>query len=118
MKNFKTVIAILAISIASVLPASANTNTEPTTKEAKTILRTEIVSLLGNHEFNLKNKTLETQISVMLNNDNELIVIGIKTNDNSISSFVKTRLNYKKIDAKGIKKGTIYRLPLKIVPAS
>lgn len=118
MKNFKTLIAILAISIASVLPASANTNPDPINKDAKTILRTEIVNLLGSHEFNLKNKTLEAQISVMLNNENELVVVGIKTNDESVSNYVKTKLNYKKIDVKGIKKGSVYRLPLKMTPTS
>ena len=113
MKNFKTLIAILAISIASVLPASANT--EPTSKEAKTILRTEIVSLLGNHDYDLKSKTIEAQVSVMLNNQNELIVIGVKTQNTSVASYVKAKLNYKKVDVKGIKKGTVYRVPLKMV---
>ena len=118
MKNFKTLIAILAISIASLVPASANTNTEPTSKEAKTILRAEIVDLLGNHKYDLKNKTLEAQVSVMLNNQNELVVVGVKTTDETISSYVKIKLNYKKVGIKGIKKGTVYRIPLKMVPTS
>ncbi len=118
MKNFKTVIAILAISIASVLPSSANTNTEPASKEAKTILRTEIVSLLGNHKYDLKNETLEAQVSVMLNNQNELVVVGVKTSDKTIADYVKTKLNYKKVDVKGIEKGTVYRIPLKMITAS
>ena len=114
MKNFKTVIAILAISIASVLPASANTNTEPTSKEVKTILRAEIVTLLGNHTYDLKHQVLEAQISIMLNNKNELVVVGVNSNSKRVASYIKARLNYKKIDIKGIQKGTVFRLPLKM----
>lgn len=118
MKNFKTVIAILAISIASVLPTSANTDTEPTSKEAKTILRAEIVELLGNHKYDLDAKTLKAQVSVMLNNSNELVVIAVKTKDKTVAKFVKNKLNYKKVDVKGIKKGTVFRIPLKMTTTS
>jgi hypothetical protein len=119
MKNFKTVIAILAISIASVLPASANINPDfPTSKEAKTILRAEIVELLGNHKYDLKDATLTAEISVMLNNQNELVVVGIKSNHSEVKTYVKLKLNYKKVDVKGIKKGTVYRVPLKMTQSS
>jgi uncharacterized protein YdeI (BOF family) len=118
MKNFKTVLAILAISIASVLPTSANTNTEPTSNEAKTVLRAEIVNLLGNHKYDLKNKTLEAQVSIMLNNQNELVVVAVNSNNERVAGYVKARLNYKKIDVKGIQKGTVYRLHLKMTPTS
>ena len=104
MKKFKTIIAIIAISIASVLPTSANTDTDPASKEAKTILRAEIIELLGNHKYDLEAKTLEAQVSVMLNNNNELVVLAVKTNDETVANFVKARLNYKKVNVKGIKK--------------
>ena len=117
MKNLKTIIAIVAISITSVLPASANTNTEPTTKEAKTILRTEIVSLLGKHVYDLT-QPLEAQVSVMLNNQNELVVVAVSSESETAVNFVKTKLNYKKITVKGITKGQIYRVPLKMIQSS
>jgi len=91
MKNFKTIIAILAITFASVLPASANTDTEPTSKKAKTILRAEIVELLGSHKYDLETKTLEAQVSVMLNNNNELVVLAVKTEDETVANFVKLK---------------------------
>ncbi|NVK51503.1 MAG: hypothetical protein HWD85_01115 [Flavobacteriaceae bacterium] len=114
MKNLKTIIAVVALSLATVLPATANTNIKPAKKNYKTTLRTEIVSLLGQHEYKL-NKTLEAQVSIMLNNDNELVVLEVASKDTSIANFVKSKLNYKKLKAKGIKKGTIYRIPLKMV---
>lgn len=118
MKQFKTIIAILAISFASVLPASAITDTEPTSKEAKIILRAEIVELLGSHKYDLEAKTLEAQVSVMLNNNNELVVLAVKTDDETVANFVKVKLNYKKVNVKGIKKGTVFRIPLKMTSVS
>ncbi len=119
MKNLKKIIAVIAIGLLTVLPTAANTNpTNPTSKEAKTILRTEIVSLLGNHTYDLEGTTLEAQISVMLNNQNELVVVAVNSKSETICSYVKTKLNYKKVKVKGIKKGTVYRIPLKMVQSS
>lgn len=115
MKKLKTVIAVVALSLATVLPAAANnTNSEPTIKEGKTVLRTKIVNLLGTHKYKL-NKTIEAQVSVMLNNESELVVVGVSSNDEALASFVKAKLNYKKVDVKGIKKGAVYRIPLKMI---
>ena len=118
MKNLKTIIAIVAISISSVVSVSANTNTEPETKNAKTVLRSEIVTLLGKHTYDLTDKTLKAQVDVMLNNQNELVVLSVNSDDNALSSFVKAKLNYKRVTVKGLKKGTIYRVPLKMIQSS
>ncbi len=118
MKNLKTIIAVIAISISSVVSVAANTNTEPTSKDSKTILRTEIVSLLGNHSYDLSDKTLEAQVSVMLNNKNELVVVSVNSNSETVTNYVKSKLNYKKLTVKGITKGTVYRIPLKMIQSS
>ncbi len=116
MKNLKTIIAVVAISISSVVSVTANT--EPTSKDSKTILRTEIISLLGNHSYDLSDKTLEAQVSVMLNNKNELVVVSVNSNSETVTNYVKSKLNYKKLTVKGITKGTVYRIPLKMIQSS
>ncbi len=119
MKNLKTIIAVMAFGLLTVLPTAANTNpTNPTSKEAKIILRSEIVTLLGNHAYDLKDTTLEAQVSVMLNNQNELVVVAIDSESKTISNYVKSKLNYKKVDVKGIQKGTVYRVSLKMIQSS
>lgn len=110
MKNLKLVIAILAISISSVVSVSANT--EPT--EVKSDLRAQIVSLLGNHTYELENQTLTAKVSVMLNNKGQLVVISIDSKNEQVHAFIKSRLNYKKVSVKEIKKGSIYIVPLKL----
>ena len=116
MKNFKTIFASVAIALLTILPTSANT--EPTSKDAKTILRTEIVSLLGKHKLELASTTLKAQVSVMLNNQNEIVVIGVKADNEDVTDYVKTKLNYKKVSTKGIEKGIVYRIPLKMIQSS
>ena len=110
MKNLKLFIAIVAISVTSVMSVSANT--EP--KEAKKNLRAQIVTLLGNHSYDLDNQTLTAEISVMLNNKGQLIVISVESEDAQVQTFVKSKLNYKKVAVKEIKKGTVYRISLKM----
>ncbi|MDG1528487.1 MAG: hypothetical protein P8I51_02505 [Polaribacter sp.] len=117
MKNLKKIIAVIALGLLTVLPASANTNSEPNTK-AKKVLRTEIVSLLGTHSYDFSTKVVEAQVSVILNNKSELIVISVNSNNEEVTNYVKSKLNYKKVTVKGIKKGTVYRIPLKMIQSS
>ncbi len=113
MKNLKTIIAIVALSFATVSVSA--TETEPTTAK-KNAFRSQIVSLLGNDISSLSNGStdIKASIKVMLNNNNELIVISTRTKSNSLDLYVKSRLNYKKVDVTGLKKGEVYTIPLTI----
>lgn len=112
MKNFKTTITILFIGFLSILPASANVNIGPDNPQnAEAVLRSEIIKLLGTYDFKLDN--LHAQVSLLLNNKNELVVLGVKTKNTNLDYFIKSRLNYKKVKISGIEKGTLFRIPLK-----
>ncbi|MDD7916005.1 hypothetical protein [Polaribacter ponticola] len=112
MKNLKTVIAILAISIATTFSASA---TEKSPSKITKKMRTEVVSLLGDNlkiEFN--NSVTTAEVSFMINNKNEVVVINVNSDVKEFNSYVKYKLNYKKLNLKGIEKEKIYILPVKI----
>lgn len=111
MKNLKLAFVIIAISVSSIGSITAN-NTDSQNPTAT--LREKIVELLGHHQYNLDNTTLQAEVSVMVNNKNELIVVSVDTTNKELEFFVIYKLNYKKIDVKGIAKGTIYKLPLKV----
>lgn len=117
MKKLKQIIAVIALGLLTVLPASANTNSGPNTK-AKKVLRTEIISLLGTHSYNFPTKSVDAQVSVMLNNKSELIVISVNSKNEDVTNYVKSKLNYKRVSVKGIKKGTVYRIPIKMIQSS
>ena len=111
MKNLKSIIAILAISLATTFSTSASEkNPTDITKE----IRTEIVSMLGN-EISLELKeSSSAEVSFMINNDNEIVIITVDSKIDNLKSIIKHKLNYKKITVKGVKKGEIYIMPLKI----
>ena len=114
MRNLKVALAILVISISSMISVSA-INENPVNKNVNSELRLEIAKLLGHHNYKLNEVTIQADVSVMLNNKNELVVLSVDSDHKNIESFVTTKLNYKKITIKGLAKGSIYTIPLKII---
>ena len=115
MRNLKSIIAILAISLATTFSTTATEKDND--KESKKVtqeLRTEIVSFLGSTvQLDIK-KSSVAEISFMVNNKNEIVVISVDSKEREFQSIVKNKLNYKKIDVKGAKRGEIYRVPVKL----
>ena len=65
------------------------------------------------------NVSLAGQIANKFMSNDPDIVVGIGTiSAQSFAKFVKNKLNYKKVDVKGIKKGTVFRIPLKMTTTS
>ena len=111
MKNLKTIITVIAISLSTVFSATA---TEKNPSETKKNLRTTIVSILGDEiPLNFK-ENCNAEVSFMVNNENELVIISVDSSMKEFNSYVKSKLNYKKVNVKGTKKGEIYRMPIKI----
>ena len=111
MNKLKTIITVIAISLSTVFTATA---TEKNPTKLKKTLRTEIVSLLGDKIPLEIDKSYSAQISFMVNNNNELVVISVESKLTGFNNYAKNRLNYKKINLKNIKKGEVYRMPIKI----
>lgn len=87
-------------------------------ENAKDQLRTEIVKLLGNNEFPLTNAEIaKAELSILLNNNNQLVIVSVKSDNQLLAAFIKRKLNYKRIKSKTLKRMKIYRMPVKIVKA-
>ncbi|GAB7256299.1 hypothetical protein [uncultured Polaribacter sp.] len=112
MKNFKTIIAVLAISLSTVFTATA---TDPVLKKNKenSSLRTEMSSYLGNDIPVILKQTTAAEVSFLINNKNEIVVLSVDSKVSELNTYLKSKFNYKKINLKGIKKGEIYLMPLK-----
>ena len=111
MKNLRTIITVIAISLSTVFSAAA-IEKKPS-KEGKNI-RTEIVYLLGDDIPFEINHSCEAKISFIINNNNEVVVLNVDSKISKFKSFIKRKLNYKKINLKNIKKGEVYRVPVKL----
>ena len=113
MKSLKTIIVAITISLSTVFSISA-LETNPKEAKGKKTLRTELSSFIGNDIPFEINKTITAEVSFIINNNNEVVVLSIKSKVSELNSFIKRRLNYKKITVKGIKKGEVYIILNKI----
>jgi len=95
----------------SVLLAHNDTPVETAKKQ----LRTEIIKLLGNNEFALTTLVAQAEIFILLNANNELVVISVKSQNQLLAKYIKRKLNYKKVAGKALEKLKIYSMPIKII---
>ena len=110
MKNLKVFIAAITLTLFTTSTAFAVTETT-----AKNNLRSEMVSLLGDQtSIELDTKTLKANVSFMVNEKNQIVILSVDSDNKRIDAYVKSKLNYKKVHASEITKGKIYIMPLKI----
>lgn len=92
MKNLKIYLVAMLLSFG--ISASATTSTSE--KDHKDVT-TQIAELLKNPGINVE-KEVMAKVTFIVNSDNELVVINVDTKDRNVDAFIKSRLNYQKID--------------------
>ena len=108
MKAIKNAVLVLAISFASVLSASTNpTNEEPS------VLSTEIGALLENPKFRIAND-LSAEVTFILNQESEIVVLNVNTDNTQLERYIKSRLNYSKLSNKVAVKNKTYVVPVRL----
>ena len=118
MSMKKVTLFFVLIAVSLTFPAYA-ANPVNTPSESEKILRSEIISLIGDQTpFEIKtDDNVYSRVSFLLNDANELIVISVHSNREEIKSFLKGKLNHRTLKVKGIQKGKIYNLKFQFVPA-
>lgn len=111
MKNVKVIISaiVLTLFVSSTVFAST-----PTKTSNKNQLRTELIKLLGDFDAVHQEKDLTAYVSFIVNDENQVVVITVDSDNKSVDAFVKGKLNYKKVVASGIERGEVFIMPLKI----
>lgn len=110
MKKLK--LFVLALGLFTINMTAANLKPINPTQE----LRTEIVDLIGsNYMDQIIADELEADVLFTVNSKKELIVLSVDTDNDQLESYLKSRLNYKKVDFRPGKNGEIYLLPVKMV---
>ncbi|RLD23848.1 MAG: hypothetical protein DRI70_08875 [Bacteroidetes bacterium] len=106
MKTIKSITLALALLIGT---ASFATNpiVDKVKKEQASL---EIAQLLKGPLFELEVDTAASVILVV-NSENEIVVLSVDTEDAQVESFIKNRLNYKKL-INSLERGKEYRLPV------
>jgi len=115
MKSLKSIITIIAISLATTFSTAASEKKSlEGPLEITKKLRTEIVSILGSKIPMELKETSTAEISFMVNNKNEIVILSVNSKINELDTYIKSKLNYKKVKVKGTLKGEVYKMPLKI----
>ena len=76
----------------------------------------QIESLLEeSNGYNLGDaKELTALVRFMLNDEKEIIVLSVDTEDERLEHFVKARLNYEKVADQNLKEGIAYKIPVRV----
>jgi len=110
MKSLK--LFILALGLFTINVSAANLNPIKPTDE----LRIEIVDLIGSNYMNEMNADeLGAEVLFTVNNNKEIIILSVDSDDDLLESYLKRKLNYKKVNHRPSKHGEIYLLPVKMV---
>ena len=110
MKTIKSI--ALALTLLTGTLVSANTEPVDPTKPVSI----EIGQLLDNPQFEVE-EDISAYVSFMLNDENEIVVLNVKTDNEQVERFVKSRLNYNTLAAK-LEQGKQYNVSVRITTES
>ena len=78
-------------------------------------LSTQISKILSDNEFSDSQVNMTAQVRFTVNKDGEIVVLSVDTESPTFESFVKGRLNYKKVGQANFKEGKLFTVSVRIV---
>lgn len=111
MRKIKTVSTVLALF--AVMSVFANKGKKKVANESNN-LSGQIYEMLKDNQFNLESHDLTAEVRFIINENNELVVLSVETNDEILEGFVKSRLNYQKVGSSAVVPGRVYEVPVRI----
>ena len=85
-------------------------STDPETK-----ICAQIGDLLDDNRFELREDgDLTASVRFTVNDEHEIVVLSVDTENERLEGFVKARLNYHKVADQNLKEGKIYQVPIRI----
>ncbi|MEW7280830.1 hypothetical protein ABW636_19745 [Aquimarina sp. 2201CG1-2-11] len=108
MKKLNVLLLAVAFAVGSI--ASAGTN--PT--KIENALNKEIKTLLKKPSFKIE-KELIAYVTFTLNSKGEIVVLSVDSKSETLDTFIKSRLNYKKVGAQYDFEAKVFRMPVRIV---
>ena len=108
MKTIKTMLLVGAIAFSSVLSASNNPK-----KSTASAISQEISKLLQDPSFTVEDDVFAS-VKVFFNENNEIVVLNVDSDEKGIDSYIKSRLNYKELANDVNNKNRYYIVPVRI----
>ena len=88
------------------------TETEPVSDVSKN-LSSQITQLLEDHTLEV-NKDLTAMVMITINEDSEIVVISVDTEDETLEKVLKAKLNYEKVELAPQYSGKLFKVPVRI----
>ncbi|MCW5515977.1 hypothetical protein [Muriicola sp. Z0-33] len=107
MRKFSLLFAAMLLSAGTLL-ANADKPKNPSND-----LSAQIGELLENNSFIVDND-LTAEVKFTVNGDREIVVLSVDTDNANLESFVKSRLNYEKVELQEYREGKTYTVPVRI----
>ncbi len=107
----KFIVLLVVVVLGNTQLFASDNNTISSEQE----LRNEVASLLESPQIKVEREELSANIEFTLNSNGEIVVLLVKSNSNLVKNYVKSRLNYKKINSEITEnENRVYKLTLKI----
>lgn len=116
LTNVSNTLKMLVLALAFTLSAAVSASTDPSntnTEEPTTVTKT-VGELLKNPTIDLQYDANAT-VFLTINSENELVVLSVDSENENVKSFIKGRLNYKKLDENFSSKLKSFKVPVKIL---
>ena len=105
-------LSLLVVALAVLVGTTATAATEPTEPNPVTITK-EIGKYLANPDFDFGAEET-AKVSFMVNRDKEVVVLSVDSDNEALITYIKARLNYKKLSAAEVQKGMEYTVPVRL----
>lgn len=109
----KLIVLVVVAVLASAQVFANDKNTKETTEQK---LRSEIVLLLDKPQIKLEGDEINANIEFILNAKGEIVILTVDSEKEAVEYYVKSRLNYKKVNSYIATTGNkVFKLKLKVL---
>jgi hypothetical protein len=113
MKKVSLLLVAAALLISGNVKATEGNPVPSTDPESK--ICAQIGDLLDDNRFEInKDEDLTAFVRFTVNDEHEIVVLSVDTQNDRLEGFVKARLNYHKVADQNLKEGKIYLVPIRI----
>ena len=113
MKKVSLLLVAAALLISGNVMATEGKVVSPADPDSK--ICAQIGDLLDDNRFELKEEgDLTAFVQFTVNDDREIVVLSVDTDNERLEGFVKASLNYQKVADQNLKEGKIYQVPIRI----
>lgn len=101
-------VAAMLLSVGSIFANDVKDN------DPSESLSTQITKILSNNQFSETEINMSAQVRFTVNQEREIVVLSVDTENRAFESFVKSRLNYEKVEAANLQEGKLFTVLVRI----